>query len=90
MKSISVITPDIRVIILDMTEVTMLDMSAIVAMESITENLAKNKIGLVINNLQPRMILKLRRANIRMKPGKVLFSETMSEALEKAKRMLEQ
>ena len=90
MKSISVITPDIRVIILDMTEVTMLDMSAIVAMESITENLAKNKIGLVINNLQPRMILKLRRANIRMKPGKVLFSETMSEALEKAKSMLEQ
>ena len=90
MKSISVITPDIRVIILDMTEVTMLDMSAIVAMESITENLAKNKIGLVINNLQPRMIIKLRRANIRMKPGKVLFSETMSEALEKAKRMLEQ
>ena len=90
MKSISVITPDIRVIILDMTEVTMLDMSAIVAMESITENLAKNKIGLVINNLQPRMILKLRRANIRMKPGKVLFSETMREALEKAKSMLEQ
>ena len=89
MKSISVITPDIRVIILDMTEVTMLDMSAIVAMESITENLEKNKIGLVINNLQPRMILKLSRANIRMKPGKVLFSSAISEALEKAKSMLE-
>jgi sulfate permease, SulP family len=90
MKSISVITPDIRVIILDMTEVTMLDMSAIVAMESITENLEKNKIGLVINNLQPRMILKLSRVNIRMKPGKVLFSEAMDEALEKAKSLLQQ
>lgn len=87
-KSISSITPEVRVVILDMSEVSMIDMSAIVAMESIAENLSRDKIGLVINNLQPRMILKLRRAGVRAKPGKVHFSRTIVSAIEKAKEML--
>jgi SulP family sulfate permease len=88
MKSISFITPDIRVVILDMSEVTMLDMSAIVAMESITENLSRNKIGLIISNLQPRMILKLQRAGISMNDGQLQFSSIMPDAIAKAKDML--
>jgi SulP family sulfate permease len=87
-KSISSITPEVRVVILDMSEVSMIDMSAIVAMESIAENLSRDKIGLVINNLQSRMILKLRRAGVRAKPGKVHFSRTIVSAIEKAKEML--
>ena len=42
--------------------------------------------GLVINNLQPRMILKLRRADIRKKSGSIAFSRTVDEALEEAKK----
>jgi len=88
LKTISSVTPDIRVVILDMSEVSMLDMSAIVAMESIAESLADKQIGLIINELQPRMILKLRRAGIRKKTGKVDFSRSLTEGIALAKKML--
>ncbi len=86
MKNIIKISPEIRVVILDMSEVTMIDMSAIVAMESIVTNLTSNNVGLIINNLQPRMILKLGRAGIKSLAGKLDYSVSMDEALEKAKQ----
>lgn len=87
-NNITTITPQIRAVILDMSEVTMIDMSAIVAMETIVQNLQKNGVGLIINNLQTRMILKLRRAGVRTRPGKIRFSRTLQEAVEKAKEMI--
>jgi len=84
-KNITSISPDVRVVILDMSEVTMLDMSAIIAMESICSNLAKNNVGLIINNLLPRMVLKLQRAGIQTTTGKVVFSSNVAEAIEMAK-----
>jgi len=86
-KNIAEIMPEVRVVILDMSEVTMLDMTAIMAMEAITKKLADNNVGLVINHLQPRMILKLRRANIRKKIGCVIFTKTIDRALEEAHKM---
>lgn len=88
LKTVSSVRPDVRVIIMDMTEVTMLDMSAIVAMESIWNDLQKKNIGMVINGLQPRMILKLRRAGIRKKVGKVEFSRSLEEGFITAQKML--
>lgn len=82
------VTPDVRVIVLEMSEVNMLDISAIVAMETIGKQLAKRGIGMVISNLQPRMILKLRRAGIRKQAGRVEFSRSLSGALRRARRML--
>ncbi len=87
LKSIAA-TPEVRAIILDMSKVNMIDMSAIVAMDSIRRNMEKNGVGLVINNLEPRMILKLRRAGLRKKVGKVAFSRALTEGIEKAKEML--
>jgi len=78
----------VRAVILDMSEVTLLDMSAIVAMESIAKDFARRNIALVINNLQPRMILKLRRAGIRKKPKVITFSRTLEDGFEMAKKML--
>ncbi len=82
---ISAIRPEVQVVILDMSEVTMLDMSAIIAMESVQKNLHERNIGMVINNLEPRMILKLRRAGIRTQAGKIAFSRTLSEGIDMAK-----
>ncbi len=84
LKTISQVTPDLKVVILDMSEVNMLDMSAIVAMESIRESLKKQDIALIINNLAPRMVVKLRRAGIRYKPGKIEFSRRLSDAVTRA------
>jgi sulfate permease, SulP family len=88
MKNITSVSPEVRVVILDMTKVNMIDMSAIVAMESISRNLENNGVGLVINNLQARMLLKLRKAGLRKHNGKVEFSRTLEEGIEKAKEML--
>lgn len=87
LKNITDVLPEVRVVVLDMSRVSMLDMSAIIAMESIVRNLRSRHIGLVINNLQPRMILKLRRAGLRTRKGAILFSRGMDEALEKAQRL---
>ncbi|CAK8720784.1 C4-dicarboxylic acid transporter DauA [Candidatus Electrothrix aarhusensis] len=88
LKTISTVQPDVRIVILDMSEVTMLDMSAIVAMESIANDLSIRNIGLIINNLQPRMILKLRRAGIRKRIGKVAFSRSLEDGFAAARKML--
>lgn len=87
MQNIAIATPGTRAIILDMSEVNMLDMSAIIAMESIARTLASNNIGLVINDLKPRMLLKLRRAGIRLVKGRISFSRTIPEAIRKARSM---
>ena len=88
--TISTATPEVRVVILDMSEVTLLDISAIIAMESIAKQLSARGTGLVINNLQPRMLLKLRQAGIRRKNGKVEFSRSLNDALLRAGKMLQQ
>jgi SulP family sulfate permease len=88
LQAISTVTPNLRVVILDMTEVNMLDMSAIVAMESINEGLAKQNICLIISNLQERMVLKLHRFGISDKPAEVHFSGTLADAIVMAKKML--
>jgi SulP family sulfate permease len=88
MNAITAVTPDIRVVILDMSEVNMLDMSAIVAMESIVDDLSGKHIGLVINNLQPRMIAKLARAGISEQTGKLEFSRSLEASLLTASKML--
>jgi SulP family sulfate permease len=88
LQAITRVTPNLRVVILDMTEVNMLDMSAIVAMESINESLAKQNICLIISNLQERMKLKLHRVGISEKTAEVQFSKTLEDAIAIAKKIL--
>jgi len=87
-KSIADVLSGVRVVIVDMTEVNMLDMSAIIAMESIATLLKKHNVVLIINNLKPRMILKLRRAGIRLQRGHIYYSRTLPEALKKARKFI--
>lgn len=87
-RAITTVSPNIQVVVLDMEEVSMLDMSAIIAMESIAKTLAAKEIGLVISGLQSRMLLKLRRAGIRKRVGQIEFARSISESLAKAEQML--
>ena len=80
LSEIAKLRREVRVVILDMSDVTMLDMTALVALESIVETLRKKQVKLVINNLQPRMILKLRRAGIRRQRGAIEFTRNLQDA----------
>ncbi|MBJ7537661.1 C4-dicarboxylic acid transporter DauA [Marinomonas transparens] len=88
LTTIAAVRSDLRVVILDMSDVTLLDMSAIVVMESIVADLQNKNIGLVIGNLSPQMILKLKRAGIRKQSGKLFFSRTLDHSFEAARKML--
>lgn len=83
---LSEIHEDISVVILDMSAVTMLDMTGMVAMESIVEDFKRRGIRLIINNLEARMILKLRKVGVRKMKGIVEYCRTMDAAIESAKR----
>lgn len=88
LKSITTLSPEVRVIILDMSDVSMLDMSAIIVMESIVNSLQKQGIGLVFNNMLPRLVLKVRHLGARRKEGVVDFSRNITEAIEIAKQSM--
>jgi len=92
MNSIALVNPEVKAVILDMTEVNMMDLSAIVAIESIVQSLRIKGVGLIVANLQPRMIQKLQRAGIAQTgiaqtSGKLEFTHSVPESLEKAKAM---
>ncbi|MEK6656312.1 MAG: C4-dicarboxylic acid transporter DauA [Nitrospirota bacterium] len=84
LSGLTTLRPEIKVVILDMSDVTMIDMTAMAAMETIIENLRKKGILLIICSLAPRMILKLRRAGVRKKAGEVEFARTLESGIKLA------
>ncbi|WP_241546782.1 C4-dicarboxylic acid transporter DauA [Thiohalobacter thiocyanaticus] len=75
---------DVRIVILDMSDVPMIDMTGIVALESLLENLHQRGIAVIIANLKPRMQDKLLRAGIREQAGRLEFAGGLDEARERA------
>jgi SulP family sulfate permease len=73
--------PGIRAVILEMSGVTMLDMSALMAIESIVKDMKKKHICLVIASLEARMIVKLRHAGIRKQAGTLSYAGSVEAAI---------
>ncbi|HSH28734.1 MAG TPA: STAS domain-containing protein, partial [Thiohalobacter sp.] len=75
---------DVHIVILDMSDVPMIDMTGIVALESLLENLHQRGIAVIIADLKPRMQEKLKRAGIREQAGGLEFAGGLAEARERA------
>ena len=75
---------EISIIILDFHDVPIMDMTGIVALESIVDNLSKQKVRLFIVGASPRIISKLNRAGICEREGQLEFSVTLESAIERA------
>jgi SulP family sulfate permease len=71
---------EIKVVILDMSDVPLMDITGLVALESIVATLSKKNILLIINNLAPRIRLKLQNADIHEQPGIIQFVPSLDEA----------
>jgi sulfate permease, SulP family len=84
LKNILNLRQDIRVVILDMSDVPMMDMTGIVALSSITENLARKRTLLIINGLRPHIVDKLKRAGIAQVPGRIAFAPSIDASLQLA------
>ncbi len=78
----------VEVLIVDMTDVPMMDITGIVAFESLLDNLFHDHMRVVISNLQPHLKVKLEKAGITERPQQLVFSDTLANAVEKAKALL--
>lgn len=90
LNALTNVRQEIKVIILDMSDVSMIDMTAMVALESMLQDLHKKDIAVVINSLAPRMLLKMRRVGLRRRKGKIEFARDIAASALLAQRLLDQ
>lgn len=88
-KALSVLrmlNPQVRVVVVEISAVPLLDMTALAALESLLEDYRRQGIGLVLVGTTPRVRLKLRRAGIRREEGRLAYVQTLEQARTKALR----
>lgn len=85
LSNLASVNSKIRTVILDMKDVTMLDMTAIVALESIVTDLSKRSIDIVICSLADRMKAKLARVGLAEKEGVMVYCTDVERAVENAR-----
>ncbi len=91
-KALSVLrrfNPEVKVVIVEMSAVPMLDMTALAALENLLHDYGRQGIGLVLAGTSPRVRLKLRRAGVHRETGKLAYVSTLEQARSKALRWLE-
>ncbi|MBO1540774.1 C4-dicarboxylic acid transporter DauA [Pseudomonas sp. OA65] len=80
--------PGVRVVIVDMSAVPMLDMTALAALENILRDYRKQGIGLILVATAPRVRLKLRRAGIHREQRQLAYVQTLEQARVKSEKWL--
>lgn len=84
LKSLADVGKSTKVVILEMSGVTMLDMTAIMTLEEIAQHMARNQIRVIMNQLAPRMVTKLQRAGVASTSRNIEFSTSLEQALIRA------
>jgi sulfate permease, SulP family len=90
-KALSVLrrySPDVKLVIVDISAVPLLDLTALAALDNVLRDYRKQNIGLILVGSSPRVRLKLRRANIQREEGRLAYVSTLEQAREKALRWL--
>jgi len=85
LSNLASVSSKVRTVILDMKDVTMLDMTAIVAMESIVADLSKRSISIVICSLENRMKQKLARVGLVEREGIMVYCTNVERAVQAAR-----
>ena len=84
--SLHLVDPGVRVVVLDMTDVPSMDGTAVVAVQGLVEEMDRQGVGVVFAGLQARMVLKLLRAGVRRREGRLTFCRSLAQGLEVAAR----
>ena len=90
-KALSVLrryAPGVQVVIVDISAVPLLDLTALAALDNVLRDYRKQNIGLILVGTSPRVRLKLRRANIQREEGRLAYVGDLDQAREKALRWL--
>lgn len=78
-----------RVVVLDMNDVTLLDMTAMMLLQELLSKLGSRGALVIIAGLHPRLILQLRRAGIRRRRGTLELRSDLRSALTRAAKVVE-
>ena len=91
-KALSVLrrfNPGVKVVVVEMSAVPLLDMTALAALENVLRDYRQQGVGLVLSGASANLRLKLRRAGIRHEPGGLAFARDLAQARAKALDWLE-
>lgn len=72
--------PHIRVVILDVSAVPMLDMTALAALQGIVLEYRRHGIALIVSGASPSLRLKLRRAGLQRAHGRLSYARDLRQA----------
>ncbi len=86
LKTLLTIRKEIRVVIIDMHDVPMIDMTAMVAMQSIINNLAGRGVGLIFCGMAAEVKLKLKRAEI-LKQENIYLKRSIADSVHLASEL---
>lgn len=90
-KALSVlrqVQPSIKVVIIDMSAVPVLDMTAIAGLTKVLEDYRQRDIGVILVGTTSRLRLKMRRANIRLNPKQLSYVRDFEQARARAESWL--
>lgn len=91
-KALSVLrrfNPGVRVVIVEMSAVPLLDMTALAALDNVLRDYRQQGIGLVLVGVSTRLRLKLRRAGVHRESGRLAYARSLPQARAKALSWLE-
>jgi SulP family sulfate permease len=84
LRALESLPPDARVVVLDMDDVSILDMTAMMLLQELLTHLGSRGAVVIIAGLHPRLILQLRRSGIRRRRGALEFRSDPRSALRRA------
>ncbi|TBU96332.1 C4-dicarboxylic acid transporter DauA [Phytopseudomonas dryadis] len=82
-KALSVLRrldPQVKVVILDISAVPMLDMTALAALQSVLHDYRKHGVGLILSGASAQLRLKLRRAGLQREHGQLAYARDLPRA----------
>ncbi|MFT0211256.1 C4-dicarboxylic acid transporter DauA [Pseudomonas sp. F1_0610] len=80
--------PNAKVVLIDMSAVPMLDMTALSGLEKVMNNFHKNDISVILVGTSTDIRKKMRKAGIRLRRGKLSYVQDLTLAKERATRWL--
>ncbi|TFH86289.1 C4-dicarboxylic acid transporter DauA [Billgrantia azerbaijanica] len=88
MATLRVVDPEVKVVLLDMHDVPSLDATAIVALQTLAEELHSQQVGLIFVGMAPRQVVKLKRAGLRREAGRLAVVRDLPQGRRLAERWL--
>ena len=89
LRTLHTVDPSLRVLILDMADVQLMDMTGMTALEDLIRQAHRRRQTVLLCGLSPRLILKLRRVGIRRLAGRLEYARDMGEARLRAAELLD-